>query len=251
MQFHGIQSILQASSGDSRQTRVSTSRWVQDTTQVGIWDSLRWVSSGPVVSYLAGYVILFAFTTPEMYCLHAMATLIKYATGMLPTPIVEDPIIPEAPVTASPASTQSNLLANPEARNSRLPDVGVPLSRLHPHDKESKEETKLAHKHAGEPSFYHNGLDTMIRERICTHRIIHPLELESELHVFRLPPELIGKISELAALRYIKGPQFTPMYKSFENTRQQNIERAHQNTVWNMAQLQKDFSGAIPHTRTA
>ncbi|RPD59930.1 hypothetical protein L227DRAFT_611743 [Lentinus tigrinus ALCF2SS1-6] len=277
MQFCGIRSIFQASSGNSRQTRrVSTSRRAQDAAQVGIWDLLRWVLSGPVVSYLGGSAIVFAFTTPAQYCFRAMASLIKYMTGMLPTPVMGDPIIPEAPVTASPASTQSNLVVKPEARNSReaststpsrmtnpqsdaisssspevpakassLPvvsgggstslgvdplaptvqhrkskptascsahprhstgssDVGVP--RWHPHDKEPKEETKPAHKHAGEPSFYHNGLDMMIRERICTHRIIPPtpeLESDSELHAFRLPPELIGKISELAVPRYI------------------------------------------------
>ncbi|RPD68091.1 alpha/beta-hydrolase [Lentinus tigrinus ALCF2SS1-7] len=285
--------------------------------------------------------ILFAFTTPAKYCFRAMATFIKFVTGMLPTPVVENPIIPEAPITASPASTQSNLLAKPEARNSReastsitsrmttpqpdatfssspeVPanassppvasggsstsgvdppaptvqhrksmrralsasvtrattgllrrnhtttatasssahprrstgssDVGGP--RFHPHDKESKEEAKPAHRHAGESSVYNNGLDMMIRERISTHGIIRPLESETELDAFRLPPELIGELSELAVRRYVEGTtkfakKFAKTYKSIEKARQRNIERAHQDAVRNMAQLQQYFSGA-------
>ena len=93
--------------------------------------------------------------------------------------------------------------------------------------------------------------DAMIRERISTHGIIRPLEPESELDAFRLPPELIGEISELAVRRYIDGTakfgkKFAKTYKSIEKARQRNLERAHQDAVRNMAQLQQYFSGASP-----
>ena len=45
----------------------------------------------------------------------------------------------------------------------------------------------------------------MIRERISTRGVIRPLEPESELDAFQLPPELIGEISELAVRRYMDG----------------------------------------------
>ena len=93
--------------------------------------------------------------------------------------------------------------------------------------------------------------DAMICERISTHGIIRPLEPESELDAFRLPPELIGEISELAVRRYIDGTakfgkKFAKTYKSIEKARQRNLERAHQDAVRNMAQLQQYFSGASP-----
>ena len=49
--------------------------------------------------------------------------------------------------------------------------------------------------------------DTMIRERVSTRGVIRALEPESELSAFRLPPELIGEISELAVRRYMDGTQ--------------------------------------------
>ena len=321
--------------------------------------------------------ILFAFTTPAKYCFRAMATFIKYVTGMLNVPVVEDPIVPEAPITVSPASTQSNLLAKAEGPRQRetgsiasrmtvpLPDASTPgpseavpskasstpaaggdagsegstptpnaqdrksmrralsasvsrattslLRRNHtttaatsasssahgrhstgssdvggprfrPHEKDSSgnRNAKPVHQHTGEPSVYNNGLvsdsspvgrltsnaslmcgvlclcarqDAMIRERISTHGIIRPLEPESELDAFRLPPELIGEISELAVRRYIDGTakfgkKFAKTYKSIEKARQRNLERAHQDAVRNMAQLQQYFSGASPEGRS-
>ncbi len=60
--------------------------------------------------------ILFAFTTPGKFCFRAMSTFIKYATGLLPKPGADKPMIlendnKELYMTASPASTQANLLA--------------------------------------------------------------------------------------------------------------------------------------------
>ncbi|TFK88448.1 alpha/beta-hydrolase [Polyporus arcularius HHB13444] len=284
--------------------------------------------------------ILFAFTTPAKYCFRAMATFIKYVTGMLTIPIAEDPVVPEGPISVSPSSSQSNLMAQDEGRSQSETSTGItsrmtspqpgasPLGsgqtapgkasstpvlsgsaveeggppaptvqsrksmrralsssvtrattgllrrnhtttaatassssahprsssdvggpRFHPHEKNPDEKAKPVHRHTGEPSIYTKGLDTMIRERISTHGIIRPLEPESELDAFRLPPELIGEISELAVRRYIEGTakfgkKFAKTYKSIEKARQRNLERAHEDAVRTMAQLQQYFSGA-------
>ena len=45
----------------------------------------------------------------------------------------------------------------------------------------------------------------MIRERVSTRGAVRPLEPESELTAFRIPPEAVGAISELAMRRYVEG----------------------------------------------
>ncbi|OSC99852.1 alpha/beta-hydrolase [Trametes coccinea BRFM310] len=282
--------------------------------------------------------VLFAFTTPGKYCFRAMATFIKYITGMLSTSNSEDSsgsdgmdtVLEQGISTVSPASTQVNLAAPATADSNRSsrsappsvpastapkpnssvspspqPDQathtqgtpnGVPPSKA-PHDKSirrafsasvtratsgflrrhhtttasgassaaasgrshGRESTGSSDvggprfrekssgaegvRHAGEPSVYDHGLDTMIRERVSTRGVIRPLEPESELAAFRLPPELVGEISELAARRYMDGVhkfgrKFARAAKAVEKERRRNLERAKQDTMRNMAQLQ-------------
>ncbi|EKM53370.1 uncharacterized protein PHACADRAFT_259700 [Phanerochaete carnosa HHB-10118-sp] len=105
---------------------------------------------------------------------------------------------------------------------------------------------------AGEAVVYQNGLETMIRERVSTHGIIRPLEPESELSAFSLPPELIGVVSELAMRRYQDAKakfdkKFSSTVKTIEKHRRRNLDIAHKNAVRNMSQLQlyvdKDVHG--------
>ncbi|GJE91355.1 alpha/beta hydrolase [Phanerochaete sordida] len=96
---------------------------------------------------------------------------------------------------------------------------------------------------AGEQEVYQNGLETMIRERVSTHGIIRPLEPESELPAFSLPPELIGVVSELAVRRYHDAKakfdkKFSSTVKTIEKHRRRNLDIAHRDAVRNMAQLQ-------------
>ena len=83
----------------------------------------------------------------------------------------------------------------------------------------------------------------MIRERVSTHGVLRALEPEEALSAFRLPPELIGEISELAVRRWMDGTakfgkKFGKTAKAIEKARERNIERAKQDTVRNMVQLQ-------------
>ena len=83
----------------------------------------------------------------------------------------------------------------------------------------------------------------MIRERVSTHGIIRPLEPESELSAFSLPPERIGQVSELAMRRFFDAKtkfdkKFGRTYKSIEKHRLKHIERAKKDAMRNMTQLQ-------------
>lgn len=88
----------------------------------------------------------------------------------------------------------------------------------------------------------------MIRERVSTQGLIRPLEPQGELDAFRLPPELIGEISELAVRRYIEGTakfgkKFGKTTKAIEKARRKNLDRASQDTMHNLAQLHMFLDG--------
>ncbi|CDO75842.1 hypothetical protein BN946_scf184346.g3 [Trametes cinnabarina] len=291
--------------------------------------------------------VLFAFTTPGKYCFRAMATFIKYITGMLPTSSSEgtsgsngmNTVLEHDINTVSPASTQMNLTAVAAAesdRNAKFAPPSVPASapltpnasvrsspepskaaqlgtqtqdapnggsdapaphrkalrralsasvtraasgflRRHhtttgsgpmssaasgrSHDRESTGSSDVAGprfheksngpegvRYAGEPSVYEHGLDTMIRERVSTRGVIRPLEAESELSAFRLPPELVGAISELAVRRYMDGAakfgrKFARAAKAVEKARRRNLERAKQDTIRNILRLPRHTGG--------
>ena len=85
--------------------------------------------------------------------------------------------------------------------------------------------------------------DAASRERVSTRGAIRALEPGPELSAFRVPPELIGEISELATRRYMGrtqkfGKKFGKMVKAIERARGRNLGRARQGTVRNMVQLQ-------------
>ena len=91
----------------------------------------------------------------------------------------------------------------------------------------------------------------MIRERISIHGIVRPLEPESELSAFSLPPELIGVVSELAMRRYHEAKakfdkKFASTIKTIEKHRHKNLDTAHKDAVRNMAQLQHYIAQGEP-----
>ncbi|KAH9942207.1 alpha/beta-hydrolase [Epithele typhae] len=256
--------------------------------------------------------ILFAFTTPGKYCFRAIATFIKYTTGMLPRPLSErSNILANAVETTSPTSTRLDLpgtasdqtpstLASTIRRPQRPPptalptgnkslrrtlsagvtragsflrkadgsntsslpsplpspglprpdasgssDVGGPRFGKHHHSSGPHPGVRRA----GEDSVYAHGLDTMIRERIATHGAVRALEPESELAAFKLPPEVIGDISELAVRRYMDaterfGKKFSKTTKAIEKARARNLERAQEDSAKTMEQLKQVFSAA-------
>ncbi|KAI0359652.1 alpha/beta-hydrolase [Trametes cingulata] len=276
--------------------------------------------------------VLFAFTTPGKYCFRAMATFIKYVTGMLPTPSSGmDTILEQGVTTISPVNSQSDLASAVANGDSSRSTKSAPVPRL----KTSQSDQTVRHsaagpappvangdtpqsngsarsdgrssvrdqrksmrralsasvtrasgflrrhhsasasasssasghgrdsttssdvggprfhekssgpegvRYAGDPSVYDHGLDTMIRERVSTRGVIRPLEPESELAAFRIPPELVAEVSELAVRRYMDGcakfgKKFAKTAKAIEKERRRNLERAKQDTMRNMAQL--------------
>ncbi|KAK7036461.1 hypothetical protein VNI00_011658 [Paramarasmius palmivorus] len=104
-------------------------------------------------------------------------------------------------------------------------------------------------RYAGDPIVYSETPDypsmrtTMIRERVSTRGIIRPLEPESELDACRVPPELIGALSELAIRRYIEGrkkfdAKYASTMRAIEKHRKRHLERAKKDTIKNMSVLQ-------------
>lgn len=84
---------------------------------------------------------------------------------------------------------------------------------------------------------------TMIRERVSTRGVIRPLEPESELSAFSLPPELVGVVSELALRRYLDGKakfdkKFHSTTKTIAKRRQRHFDTAKRDAVKKMNQLQ-------------
>ncbi|KAL6305246.1 hypothetical protein BKA93DRAFT_825271 [Sparassis latifolia] len=99
---------------------------------------------------------------------------------------------------------------------------------------------------AGEPSVYSNGLDTMIRERVSTLGVIRPLEPEDALTALQYPEELVGVISELTMRRYFDArakfdKKFAKTTRSIDKKRRRNFNRAKNDTLKNMTQLQNFF----------
>jgi hypothetical protein len=83
----------------------------------------------------------------------------------------------------------------------------------------------------------------MIRERVSTHGAIRPLEPEAELPAMKVPPELIGALSELAMQRYVTGKEifdkkFARAIKRIKRHRLRNIDRASQDMKQHIAALQ-------------
>ncbi|KAH9889491.1 hypothetical protein C8Q73DRAFT_707875 [Cubamyces lactineus] len=282
--------------------------------------------------------VLFAFTTPGKYCFRAMATFIKYITGMLPpssssnsgihqtleqaTRTVSPEGMPSGflsatpkegeasrGVNSAPASAQRSIISQSSdvsAPQSPQPDAaahshgrtaslagsqqqqqsqrrsarrafsasvtraasgflrrhhttaGSSSSRTPDGEKQSRDSTNSTDvggsrfrekssgpegaRYAGEAAVYEYGLDTMIRERISTRGVVRPLEPESELTAFQLPPELVGEVSELAVRRYLDGAakfgrKFAKATKAIEKARRRNLERAKRDTMRNIAQL--------------
>lgn len=83
----------------------------------------------------------------------------------------------------------------------------------------------------------------MIRERVSTQGVVRPLEAEGDLVALKLPPELIGVVSERAARRYLDGcarfeKKFKHQIKQIAKQRRKNLERARRDTVRSLPQLQ-------------
>lgn len=89
----------------------------------------------------------------------------------------------------------------------------------------------------------------MIRERVSTQGVIRPLESESELDAFKVPPEIIGVLSELAVRRYLNGrakfdKKFAGTIKSIEKQRKHNLERARKETI-NVIENARQHEGMV------
>lgn len=83
----------------------------------------------------------------------------------------------------------------------------------------------------------------MIRERVSTRGMIRPLEPESELDAFHVPPEILGALSELAVRRYLEGnakfdKKFAKDFRAIQKQRDRNLELSRKDTMKNIAQLQ-------------
>lgn len=82
----------------------------------------------------------------------------------------------------------------------------------------------------------------MIRERIDIRGVVRPLEPEDQLTAFQLPPDTVGRPSELTMRRYLNGKKlfdkkFASVSRKIQKNRSRHIERSKQDTVKNMLQL--------------
>ncbi|KAG0708609.1 hypothetical protein DFH29DRAFT_1041315 [Suillus ampliporus] len=83
----------------------------------------------------------------------------------------------------------------------------------------------------------------MIRERVSTSGVIRPLEPESDLDAFHVPPEIMGIFSELTVRRYLEGrakfdKKFSKELHAIQKQRDRNLELSSKDVLKNMAQLQ-------------
>ncbi|KAJ6497643.1 hypothetical protein C8R45DRAFT_983709 [Mycena sanguinolenta] len=137
----------------------------------------------------------------------------------------------------TPASMMSS---NNDSTTSDVAGPRFPLS----HNSQGSTPQPGAEREAGDPAVYSSaewvrGDIIMVRERVSTHGALRPLEPEVDLTAFSIPPEHIGVVTELAALRFLDGSQrwdrkFASAAKTVEKHRQRNLERAKKDTVRNM-----------------
>ncbi|KAF5357302.1 hypothetical protein D9758_005908 [Tetrapyrgos nigripes] len=115
---------------------------------------------------------------------------------------------------------------------------------------------------AGDPVIYSETAEfpsmrtAMIRERVSTRGVVRPLEPEEELNAMKVPPELIGELSELAVRRYIDGlnkynKKFSSTFKHIEKHRRRNYEKAQKDTIKNMSILQHSLDREVQQKREA
>ncbi|KAF8841752.1 alpha/beta-hydrolase [Paxillus ammoniavirescens] len=108
--------------------------------------------------------------------------------------------------------------------------------------------------YAGEASVYYNeeGLaswkDGMIRERVSTRGVIRPLEPAEQLDALRVPPEIIGVLSERAVRRYLEGKalfdkKYAKEMLTVEKHRNRNIDLAKKDISKNLVHLQELHKG--------
>lgn len=105
---------------------------------------------------------------------------------------------------------------------------------------------------AGNPAVYLESaslspfVDHMIRERVSITGEVRPLEAEDELAACTMPNELIGIVGELTLRRYQEGrtkwdEKYRRTVKRIQKHRARNLERARNETVRNVTQLQMHF----------
>jgi hypothetical protein len=87
----------------------------------------------------------------------------------------------------------------------------------------------------------------MIRERVSTQGIVRPLEPAPELDAFQVPPETIGKLSEISVRRYLDAraefdKRFASTIKTIEKHRRRNLELAKNDTKRSMGIFQNAFT---------
>ena len=87
----------------------------------------------------------------------------------------------------------------------------------------------------------------MIRERISTQGIIRALEVEHELAAFTVPPENIGKLSELTIRRYLDARakfdrKFRNSMKSIHKHRLRHLELDKSDTKRSTSDLQRSLN---------
>jgi hypothetical protein len=90
--------------------------------------------------------------------------------------------------------------------------------------------------------------DGMIRERVSTRGVIRPLEPAEQLDALRVPPELIGVLSERAVRRYLEGKalfdkKYAKEMLTVEKHRNRNIDLAKKDISKNLVHLQELHKG--------
>ena len=91
----------------------------------------------------------------------------------------------------------------------------------------------------------------MIRERVSTQGIVRPLEPDDKLDALRVPPEMIGVLSERALRRYLEGKalfdkKYAKQLLTIEKQRNRNLDLAKKEIAKKLAQLQELQNGREP-----
>ncbi|KAG1760103.1 hypothetical protein EDD22DRAFT_902993 [Suillus occidentalis] len=221
--------------------------------------------------------VLFSFTTPGKFCYRAIASFTKHVTGMnalaLPSRTVFFNRIQGKPDSLTSSIVPESAGLSPRSPKYLLPPLsrpGVPKSasdnalfestlRTRSSDKANLESKEIkgsapdsadkSERFAGESRVYcddegiHSWKEGMICERVSTSGVLRPLEPETELDAFHIPPEIIGILSELAVRRYMEGKskfdkKFAKERHAIHKQRQRNLERSRKDVLKNIAQFQ-------------
>ncbi|KAG2132290.1 uncharacterized protein EDB93DRAFT_1094005 [Suillus bovinus] len=164
------------------------------------------------------------------------------------SPLSSKSLLPPSPRPRMPKSASDNALFESALRDQSSNNVDLGGNEI---KGSASDSVDTVQRFAGESRIYCNdGLPSwkegIIRERVSTSGVLRPLEPEADLDAFRIPPEIIGVLSELAMRRYMEGKakfdkKFAKERHAIQKQRHRNLERSRKDVMKNIAQLQESY----------